>query len=397
MANTLSPVQSFNFQSSQTPLAPEYLGRAGGQVDELVSTAKQSATDQKARLQDYINHLRSLKGLARRAAASMVARGGSSQNPMAIYRNMQAMADQAGVPIEAEISKALQQSNNIENTLSSILANAAQIYTTIANVGGSLSQGGGISLGGRSGAGGSGRGFPSFMQPAGGGTMTDIHGNSIMSAPYTGDKAPFAVGGSSTDIKGNRIQGHLNPQTGQLVYIVVSGPDAGQVVSGPHGGAFRGSAPKQPTQQGPFDVTGGYQPQQAPGAAGELALSSGIEPTGFEWPGGFSPQMRVDPSSLIGAKSFGIDLDSMFSGEEMSFGQDPGLQQPEFNLQAEDQGEPWVTNYAGQRTQGWQPSPQFSGMGQAAPPKNIFEQTIAEPLTGFWEDFSKTYQYSPSF
>lgn len=161
-----------------TSLKPGYLDQAGAQVAESITSAKQAALDQKARLESYIKHLYSLRELAKMAAKSQASRGANGQqNPLSVYNAMNDLAKQAGIPIDAEIAKALQAGNSIENTLNSLMQQAGQIYGQLGSVmehyspatSGGGGGGGMITAGGQlRNKGGSGDG---------GGTYTDISGN----------------------------------------------------------------------------------------------------------------------------------------------------------------------------------------------------------------------------
>lgn len=135
---------------------------------QSITSAQQAATDQKARLQDYINNLWNLKSYAQMAAKSVGQRGAAGlQNPLQVYNSLNAMANQAGIPIDAEISKALMQGDNIENTLNGLLQNAGSIYSHLAGI---QASGGG---------GGGGRSNQPQRPDVGQqmGTRTDIEGN----------------------------------------------------------------------------------------------------------------------------------------------------------------------------------------------------------------------------
>lgn len=132
--------------SSSEPFAPEYLGQAAQQTRDMVASAQKSATDQKQRLSDYINHLYAVQALAKMAAKGAAARGANGQqNPLSVYKAMNALAAQAGIPMDAEISKALQQGDSIENTLNALLGQAAQVYAHLGSVMKSQSQGSSVS------------------------------------------------------------------------------------------------------------------------------------------------------------------------------------------------------------------------------------------------------------
>ncbi len=130
---------SGNYQQSQqastTPFAPEYIPQAAAQVGDMVTSAKSAAAAQSQRLQDYIGHLYQLRNLATMAAKGQAARtSGGSQNPLQVYQAMNEMASQAGIPMDAEISKALISGNGIENTLNELLTKAAGLYTNLGSI-----------------------------------------------------------------------------------------------------------------------------------------------------------------------------------------------------------------------------------------------------------------------
>lgn len=157
--------QSNMQQSNEQPYAPQYIDKSGDMVANTVATAQQSAIDQKARLQDYINSLTQLRTFAQMAAQGMAARGANGmQNPMQVYQQVQQMAAQAGIPITAEIGKALQAGNNIENTLTSILDSASKVYAGLGAIP-TRSTGGGQVIGGQNGRGSQGNGNGGVRNP----------------------------------------------------------------------------------------------------------------------------------------------------------------------------------------------------------------------------------------
>jgi hypothetical protein len=176
------------------PYAPQFLDEAGKTAEELKSGAKTSAAAQLQRLQDYIQHLYQVRNLAQMAAKGGAARGaGNSQNPLAAYKGMTELARQAGIPIDAEIAKTLQGSNNIENTMNQLIGQAGNLQAQLASIsksGGSAY--GNLSVGGqlRSGQGnGGGQG-----NGQGGGGYKNIRGE-------TGDVSVMEGGRSPVDPK----------------------------------------------------------------------------------------------------------------------------------------------------------------------------------------------------
>jgi hypothetical protein len=129
--------------------------------------AYSAAEAQKSRLNDYINHLQILRSLTVKQARGAGARAGGQQNPLAVYQALNQAAAEAGAPMDAEIGKALQGSNNIENTLNSLISKAGDAQTALANIQKHTQQqssqgsgGGGASAGGQLRAGGGGRQGP---------------------------------------------------------------------------------------------------------------------------------------------------------------------------------------------------------------------------------------------
>lgn len=162
-------------QSLSEPYAPGYLNNADTTIQQLLGSAQTSAADQKQRLLDYIGHLYQLRNLATQAARGAGARGASGQqNPLAVYRSLNEMASQAGIPMDTEISKALQQGNGIENTLNSIIAQAAGLYAQMGSIPKSQSNSYPPGSGGGSVASVGGGGHSGGYQPI---TQKDIFGN----------------------------------------------------------------------------------------------------------------------------------------------------------------------------------------------------------------------------
>lgn len=121
---------------ANSPYAPQYIPQAAAQVGSNVQQATQGAASAQQNLQSYIQHLYALQQVARRAAGSMAARGANSQqNPLAVFNSVKDAAAQAGIPMDAQISQTLQQSNNIQNTLNNLLTGAAQQYTQLGSIG----------------------------------------------------------------------------------------------------------------------------------------------------------------------------------------------------------------------------------------------------------------------
>lgn len=102
----------------------------------LLSSGQNSATLERAQLNDYVNHLRQVQSLARRAAQGMSARGAQGQqNPLAVARATQELAAQAGMQLDPEISKAVfQGGQSIESALNGLIAQAAQIQTNLGSI-----------------------------------------------------------------------------------------------------------------------------------------------------------------------------------------------------------------------------------------------------------------------
>lgn len=169
-------------QSSSEPYAPEYIQKAGDQIGDFVGSAKSAASAQTQRLMDFIASLHGLRSQVMNQAKGAAARGANGQqNPLAVYQAVNEMANQAGIPLTANIQQALMQGNSIENTLNTMLSQAAQHYSQLASIqrsnssSNSNSGGGGqvINLGG-------GRSESKGKEK---GTYTDIYGNISSSAP----------------------------------------------------------------------------------------------------------------------------------------------------------------------------------------------------------------------
>lgn len=121
--------------SSQEPAYPEFAQQAGATVQDAIASAKAAKDAQLARLNNYVQYLQRLKALAQMAAKGAAARGATGQqNPLAVFRAMTDLANQAGIPIDAEIAKQLMQGTSIENTLNDLLLKASQVQTSLASI-----------------------------------------------------------------------------------------------------------------------------------------------------------------------------------------------------------------------------------------------------------------------
>lgn len=116
------------------PVAPNFIEEGGKTAAELKTSAQTSAQAQLARLQDYINHLYRVRELSKMAAKGAAARSGGQQNPLAVYRGMTELARQAAIPIDAEIAKVLQGSNNIENTMNQLINQAGSLQAQLGSI-----------------------------------------------------------------------------------------------------------------------------------------------------------------------------------------------------------------------------------------------------------------------
>lgn len=180
-----APAGSQPGTSSSGPAYPDYASQAGTAITDLVSSAKQSAVDQKTRLMDFIKNLYSMRNYQMMQAKGAASRGAQGQqNPLAVYQAVNEMANQAGIPLQANISQALMQGNAIENTLNDILSRAVQSYTQLASIPQSRSTGGSSGGGG---GGGSVMKFGGDSNSKGGktssGGYTDIRGNKSATRP----------------------------------------------------------------------------------------------------------------------------------------------------------------------------------------------------------------------
>ncbi len=148
---TSSGNSSQSESSSQSgPYAPQYMGDAANAINDFTTSAKSAAADQKNRLMDFIKNLYSLRLQVMNQAKGAAARGAAGQqNPLDVYRAVNEMASQAGVPLQANISQALLQGNQIENTLNGLLSQAASHYTQLASIPQSKSQSTGAAQGGQ--------------------------------------------------------------------------------------------------------------------------------------------------------------------------------------------------------------------------------------------------------
>lgn len=247
---------SSSFQESKSePFAPKFLEEGGNIAREIVPSAQQSAENQQARLNEYINHLKQLRSLAVRAARSAGAKGGGMQNPIAVSRALDELSMQAGLPIDAEISRAIQGSNNIENTLNSMMAQAASLMTALGSVQRSESRGSSQSSGG------------------GGGTVS--------SSSRRGGRGGFGGDmGEYVDIRGNRSR--VRPASSGAEFVQGSslpqGFDAwGQESSGRGGGFDSGPS------MSPGGDMGGNMLQDWTGIQKALSNLPGASSFGFAW------------------------------------------------------------------------------------------------------------------
>lgn len=233
--------------SSSEPFAPQYLDQAAQQTQDLVASAQQSATAQKQRLADYINHLYSLQALSKMAAKGAAARGAAGQqNPLAVYKAMNDLAAQAGVPMDAEISKALQQGDNIENTLNTMLANAANVYAHLGSV---MQQHSAASAQSQSGQGGGGT-----AKVGGGSNGGDSRSGQLQRMDPIKD-----LGGMSAFVKGAKLPPGFDPAEGsgeQQQDDLTQGRDFTQDLTPEEQAGFGGTDPGQwsPSTGNPYDV-----------------------------------------------------------------------------------------------------------------------------------------------
>lgn len=181
MADTSS---SSSFSSSQ-PFAPDYITQAGQTAQQLKDSAQTSAAAQLQRLNDYLGHLNQMKNLARASAASLAKKSGGAVNPAAQFRAMTEMANQAGIPIDTEIAKQVQGSNNIENTMNQLIQQAGGLQAQLGSI--MKSQGGSSSS---SSSGGSQRSMPQSPSGAPANQRRDLSGNLVQQG-QTGDPSPF--------------------------------------------------------------------------------------------------------------------------------------------------------------------------------------------------------------
>lgn len=297
--------ESGNLVQEREPFDPTYITRAGTQAGEMVQSAKNAAQLHQQRLLDYIGHLYQLRGLAVNAARSLGMRMGGMANPVAIYQAMEEKARQAGIPIDAEISKTLLAGNSIEDTLNQLMGQAAGIYAHLGNIQAMqkyAAQRGGAGAGGVRGGGGGGMGGGGMRgksltdlgtdQPKGPTKDTNplgintLYWNPDGTPKYPSDASKRAALGGNVDAGTGALSSNGTPEPGEYPDAYYGFTTNADQVS-PHGGgesAFNPSGFSGDLSQ--FDITPppgyGSHPENAPNL---------VEPRGRTFgPSGFFPE-----------------------------------------------------------------------------------------------------------
>lgn len=318
--------------SSQEPYAPEFIPKAGATIEEYKKGAYDAKTAQLERLNQYVQHLHQLRSLAVKQARGAGARAGGQQNPLAVYQALNQMASEAGVPMDAEIGKALQNSNSIENTLNSLIAKAGDAQIALANISKQQSQstsqsqsGGGGGGGSGANAGGRGRGGQGGGDQGGG--YIDIRGQRWGDRPTNAASAARygAEGrmGSSLDRISERLKndaagrGYVtneeyarqNPQ-GAAGQPTGSSLNAGnQAAMGGQGFGLQFSPQGQPDMGAPVSQEFNPFSEQSQMSQASQMGNAGFQPGLSDW----GKQWDTLSLQLPGASNFGIGGDNFNS------------------------------------------------------------------------------------
>lgn len=374
---TPTPTPTFNatnsFSSESTPFSPDFIQEAGKTAGEIKNSAQSSAQAQLARLNDYMKHLYKVKELAKMAAKGAGARGAAGQqNPLAVYKGLTELARQASIPIDAEIAKTLQGSNNIENTMNQLLTQAGGLQAQLGSIMKSSGGGSGSSFtvggnsGGRSGTARPGQPAQAANDPSG--KKIDIRGNII--DPVTGQMIHANPGDPTAAV-------HAGPQGQEVLeWMERTGQPLSdqqkQILAKNRQGAVFSAG--QTNIQSPEMAQWNTLLQQLPGASsfGLTQLgSTGQQPTGM--PGVDSNQLQTEVPQFENSVFF-----------------QPGLNTP--NLQAD------IPMYAGSVFDQTNPSSFFSNSSPQqdfsfsnfeTPQFNPMQLAPSQPnlQTNFWDDF----------